>query len=103
LFEERKSGHTLITLSLTGTLAGGDHPAHIHLGSTSTIGGGPITRSLSNVNGSTGKSYTNVRELDNSTSITYDNWLDYDGYINVHLSPSALGTIISQGDIGSND
>jgi hypothetical protein len=103
LFEERKSGHTLITLSLNGTLASGDHPAHIHLGSTSTIGGGPIVRSLSNVNGSTGKSYTNVRELDNSTPITYDNWLDYDGYINVHLSPIALGTIIAQGDIGSND
>jgi hypothetical protein len=102
LFEQRKSGNTLVTLSLTGTIAGGDHPAHIHLGSTSTIGGGPIKKTLSDVNGATGKSYTNVRTLDDGTPITYDNWLVYDGYINVHLSMADLTTIIAQGNIGNN-
>jgi hypothetical protein len=103
LFEERKSGHTLVTLTLANTLPVDDHPAHIHLGSTATIGGGPIAASLSEVDGATGKSYTNIRELDNGTAITYDNWLVYDGYINVHLSAGQLGTIISQGNIGSNE
>jgi Cu/Zn superoxide dismutase len=103
LFEQRKSGHTLVTLSLNGTIVGGEHPSHIHLGSTSTIGGGPIKKTLSDVSGATGKSYTNVRALDDGTPITYDNWLVYDGYTNVHLSDLALGTILSQGDIGSNE
>jgi len=34
----RKSGFTLITLSLTGTTAGGVHPAHIHMNNASAGG-----------------------------------------------------------------
>ena len=102
LFEKRKNNNTLVTLSLTGTLPGASHPSHIHLGSVATVGGGPIAASLSNVDGATGKSYTNVRELDNGTAITYDDWLVYDGYVNVHESASNPANIISQGNIGSN-
>lgn len=102
LFEKRKNNNTLVTVSLTGTLSGASHPMHIHLGSVLTVGGGPIAASLNNVDGATGKSYTNVRELDNNTDITYDGWLVYDGYINVHESVSNLATIICQGNIGSN-
>lgn len=101
LFEKRKNGNTLVTVSLTGTIAGDIHPSHIHLGSVATVGGGPITKSLSDVNGTTGKAYTNIRTLDNGTPITYDNWLVYDGYLNVHYS-AAVGTVIAQGNIGSN-
>lgn len=102
LFEKRRNNSTLITLSLSGTLNGAVHPAHIHLGSVATIGGGPITASLNNVDGTTGSSYTNVRSLDDLTPITYDNWLVYDGYINVHQSPTDLASIICQGNIGPN-
>ncbi len=101
LFEKRKNGSALVTISLTGTIAGDVNPAQIRLGSVATIGGGPVKRTLTNVNGTSGKSYTNVRALDDGTPITYDNWLVYDGYITVHYSTTNT-SIIAQGDIGSN-
>ncbi len=102
LFQERVNGNTLVTISLNGTIAGQTYPASINLSSTSTIGGGPVTKLLSAVNGTTGKSYTNIRSLDGGLAITYDNWLVYNGYINTYQTSIAFDNIICQGDIGSN-
>lgn len=102
LFEKRENGNTLVTISLTGTISGDVYPATINLGSIASIGGGPVKKTLSNVNGTSGKGYTNIRSLDGGTVITYDNWLVYDGYINVYQSPLLLTSIICQGNIGSN-
>lgn len=99
-FEERVNGETLITISLTGTAADGDHPAHIHMNDAST--GGGIAMDLSNVNGSTGISKTNATALNDGTAMTYDDFLQFNGYINVHNSSTDLGTFIAQGNIGSN-
>ena len=99
-FAKRKSGFTLVTLSLIGTTAGGDHPAHIH--ANNAAAGGGIVLDLANVNGSTGKSVKNVTQLNDATAITYDQLIVFNGYINVHLSAAALGTLIAQGNIGSN-
>jgi len=102
LFQERVNGNTLVTISLNGTIAGQTYPASINLSSTSTIGGGPVTKLLSAVNGTTGKSYTNIRSLDAGLAITYENWLVYNGYINIYQTSIAFDNIICQGDIGSN-
>jgi hypothetical protein len=99
-FEKRKNGKALITLSLTGTTAGGDHPAHIHANNAAT--GGSIVVDLNNVNGGTGKSATSVNIFKDQTAATYDALVAYNGHINVHLSPTELGTRIAQGNIGSN-
>lgn len=99
-FARRNNGTTLITLALTGTTAGGDHPAHIHNNSAGE--GGGIAIDLKNVPGATGKSATQITKKNDDTPITYDELIGYDGYINVHLSPSDLSTLIAQGDIGSN-
>ena len=99
-FEKRKNGKAQITLTLDGTSAGGDHPAHIHANNAAT--GGGIVLDLENVNGATGKSVTSVNALNDDTAITYDQLIDYNGHINVHLSPTQLATRIAQGDIGSN-
>jgi hypothetical protein len=101
-FEERENGNSLVTLTLSGTIAGEFYPATINLSSVSTIGGGPVTKTLSSVNGTTGKSYTTIRKLNNDLNITYDNWLVYNGYINVYQTAVDFGNIISQGNIGSN-
>ena len=101
-FDKRENGNTLVTLSLNGTIAGETYPATINLSSISTIGGGPVTKTLSSVNGTTGKSYTTIRKLNNDLNISYANWLTYDGYINVYQTSVDFGNIISQGDIGSN-
>ncbi|HYC83818.1 MAG TPA: CHRD domain-containing protein [Chryseosolibacter sp.] len=99
-FAERKNGFSLVTISLQGTSAGGNHPAHIHVNDVATTGG--IAKSLSNVDGATGKSRTDVRGLDNATAITYAQLLAFNGYVNVHLSAADLATLIAQGNIGSN-
>ena len=91
---------TEITVQLTGTMSGGDHPMHIHMNDAATGGGIAIT--LDNVNGATGLSRTTVTALDDDTAINYEGLIDYDGYINVHLSPTELATIVAQGNIGSN-
>lgn len=102
LFEKRENGNTLLTLSLEGTIAGETYPATINLSSISTIGGGPVTKTLSNVNGATGKSYSTLRKLDSGLDITYINWLVYNGYINIYQNSPEFQNIISQGNIGSN-
>ena len=77
------------------------HPAHIH--QNDAVTGGGIAFSFNIVDGDTGMSITQVEALDNGVAITYDEILTYNGYINVHLSASQLGTIVAQGNIGSNE
>ena len=99
--EKRMNGTTLITLMLEGTTAGDIHPAHIHEHDAAT--GGAIVITFNSVDGTTGISKTQVATKDDDTSITYTELLDFDGYINVHKSAEDLGTLIAQGDIGSNE
>lgn len=102
LFEERVNGSTLVTITLTGSISGQQFPATINLGSIASVGGGPVVCTLSDVNGTTGKSYTNIRKLNSGITITYDNWLVYDGYINIYQNSVSYDNIICHGDIGSN-
>ena len=102
LFEKRVNGNTLVTISLSGTISGDTYPATINLGSISSVGGGPVVKTLIPVDGATGKSYTNIRKLDSDVPITYDNWLVYDGYINIYQTSIGLNNIICHGNIGSN-
>ncbi len=102
LFEERVNGNTLITISVTSTIAGEAYPATINLGSIESVGGGPVVSLLSNVDGTTGKGYTNIRKLDSGMDITYENWLVYDGYINIYNTTINLNDVICHGNIGSN-
>ncbi|MCA0931827.1 superoxide dismutase family protein [Lutimonas saemankumensis] len=100
-FYKRNNGETLAKLELMNTPEGGIHPAHIH--NNSAIEGGGIAVSLTPVDGTTGMSYTNIRALDDGSALTYDQLMDFDGYINVHLSPENLAVIVAQGDIGQNE
>ncbi len=90
-----------VDLDLQNTPSGGSHPAHIHVNTAAESGG--IAISLEPVDGSTGKSTTVFTALDDGTPISYNGLLDFDGYINVHLSASELSTLVAQGDIGQNE
>src|SRR5690606_39417731 len=46
---------------------------------------------------------THVESLDDDTDITYEELLEYDGHVNVHLSEDEMGTIIAWGDLGTNE
>ncbi len=101
MFEERMNGEALATIMLDGTPAGGMHPAHIHMNTAAESGA--IAFTFNPVDGDTGMSMTNVSELDDEeTAFMYSDIMDYDGYVNVHLSATDLGTIVAQGDIGQN-
>lgn len=100
-FAERDDGQTVITIQLMGTSSGSMHPAHIH--ASSAAKGGSIVLDLSDVNGADGKSETVVNALNDGTPVSYDELLNFDGFVNVHLSSSELGTLIAQGDIGGNE
>jgi hypothetical protein len=101
IFEERMNGEALATIQLNNTLAGGSHPSHIH--SNTAAEGGGIVFTFNPINGDTGSSKTNVAALDDDTPFGYDDVLEVDGYINVHMSAEDLGTLLAQGDIGQNE
>jgi len=103
VFAKRENGISLVTISLNGTIANGTHPAAIHIGSVATVGGGPVTKTLNPVNGVTGKSYTNLRTLDDGTPVSYDNVLVYDGYLAIHQADIVMEVVLCQGNIGSNN
>ena len=100
-FSERINGEVLANIMISGTTAGGMHPAHIHANTAAESGA--ILLSFSPVNGDTGMSNTNITGFDDGSAFTFANINDLDAYVNVHLSADALGTIVSQGDIGQND
>ncbi|HLU89524.1 MAG TPA: CHRD domain-containing protein [Cyclobacteriaceae bacterium] len=100
-FTKLDAGSTNILIELEGTSAGNTHPAHIHANSASE--GGPIAIDLTSVDGATGMSETTVTQENDGTPVTYEGLLNYDGYVNVHLSPTMLSTLIAQGNIGSNE
>lgn len=98
---ERENGESLGIVELNGTIAGGSHPGHIHMNAAIETGG--IAYSFNPVDGATGRSVNNIAALDDGTVITYDELLNYNGYVNIHNSVNDLGTIVAQGDIGSNE
>ncbi|NNK39199.1 MAG: hypothetical protein HKP45_00930 [Winogradskyella sp.] len=100
-FIEFNDNSVTVELNIQNTPAGGVHPAHIHVNTAAE--GGDIAVSLNSVDGNTGESSTNFSALDDGTAITYNQLLDFDGYINVHLSAQELSTIVAQGDIGQNE
>jgi len=99
-FEERKDGTVLATIELDGTPDGGVHPAHIHVNDAATTG--PIAVSFNPVDGTTGMSVTSIRALDDGTALNFQALEIFDGYVNVHMSATELGTIVAQGNIGIN-
>ncbi|WP_431136718.1 CHRD domain-containing protein [Psychroserpens mesophilus] len=100
-FSERVNGEALATIALDGTFDTDTHPGHIHMNTATETGA--IAFTFNPVDGATGMSKTNVSALDDNTSFGYTNILDYDGYINIHLSADDLDVLVAQGDIGQND
>ena len=100
-FTDQTDGSVLVELDVTGTPQDGMHPSHIHFNTAAE--GGAIAVSLNSVDGATGTSQTFVSETDDGTPLDYNALLNFDGYINIHLSADELETVVAQGDIGQNE
>lgn len=99
VFEEYDDNSVNVVLSLNGTSSASSHPAHIHFNTVAE--GGDIAVTLGTVDGS-GVGTITLTELDDGTPVTYDELIEFDGYINVHQS-SDDSSVIAQGDIGQNE
>lgn len=83
---------TAVVISLDGTPADGTHPTHFHRGDCGS--GGDIIVPLTSVDGGTGMSIT-------LTEQPYDDIVEYDLYLNIHLSPNDIATIVACGEVGT--
>jgi hypothetical protein len=81
-------GTTEVMIELEGTPEGGSHPAHFHDG-TDCSQMKPIVHSLNNVEN--GMSTTTVKE-------SFDDLVEDNYYLNVHLSEDDLATVVACGD-----
>ena len=100
-FKERKIGNTLVLLSLTGTEGKIQHPVHLHLGDISTPAA-EISAVLNPVLGETGKSETILAQLADESSVSYQDLIEMEASIKVHLAESGpdRDIILAGGNVG---
>lgn len=98
--EERANGSTLVTIEMMGTSGGVNHATHIHQGNA--LDGGSIIISFNSISGSNGISKTNITQMDDGTTVTFDDLLEIDGHIVVHPGTGQFN-ILAKGDIGTNE
>lgn len=100
-FAERKDGFALITLSLTGPSGTSLFPAHLHYGPYNLVA--DMAAMLTPVDAATGKSETLLKQLGNGEEISYEELINFNGHIKVHLGDGDnRSVILAYGNIGSN-
>ncbi|WOK07126.1 hypothetical protein RT717_00640 [Imperialibacter roseus] len=98
---ERNDGNTLLTIELTGPSGTTQFPAHLHYGAYSLEA--DMAAMLTPVDAATGKSETLLTQLANGDEISYDELINFDGHIKVHLGDGDnKSVILAYGNIGSN-
>lgn len=101
-FKEKKDGHTVIVIELTGTEGTLQHPVHLHLGDISAADA-DVAALLTPVLGNTGKSETTLTQLADETVLNYEQLIDLNACIKIHLADSGpdRDIILAGGNIGS--
>ncbi|UPS91446.1 CHRD domain-containing protein [Bizionia sp. M204] len=90
-----------IEIKLSGTLPGETYPTNLRVNTAAE--GGTVAISLESLNGTTGRSTTRFTTLDDGTEITYEDLLEFDGFIDVLLNNNSPAIVLAQGDIGQNE
>jgi len=101
-FRERIDGTAEIDVTLSGTEGAIEHPVHLHLGDITTPSA-DVAALLTPVEGSTGKSETNLKRLADETPITYKELIALNACIKVHLSATgeSRDIVLAGGNIGA--
>ncbi|QWX85152.1 CHRD domain-containing protein [Cellulophaga sp. HaHaR_3_176] len=98
-FTRNDDDTTTILLSISNS-SDDVHPAYIQYNDIATTG--PVAITLVPIDCDCEESISIVSHLDNGSAISFDELIDFNGYINIHQSATELETIIAQGNIGSN-
>ena len=100
-FKELKTGFTEVEINVTPTEKGLLHPGHIHF--LSIDANGDIAAVLNPIDGEIGKSITIINEFEDGSSINYQDFIQLDACIKVHLSstPPDYHTILVGGNIAA--
>lgn len=101
-FKEKRDGSALVRIELSGTDGEVKLPAHLHLGDISAPGA-DVAALLSPVVGSTGISETTLDQLADETKLTYQELINLDACIKIHLSDTGIerDIILAGGNVGA--
>jgi hypothetical protein len=101
-FREKRSGDLQLTVQLENTVAGGQHPGHLHYG-TVDVPGSTVALMLTPVDGETGTSVTTFSQLADGTSFGFDDLMSFDGSLKVHLDGGVnKDVVLAGGNVGQN-
>lgn len=95
-FREKADGALQLTLQLENTVAGGQHPGHLHYG-TADVPDSDIALLLTPIEGADGSSVTTFSQLADGTSITFDDLTTFDGSLKVHLDDGLNRDVVLTG------
>ena len=96
-FARNQDNSTTVFVRLTGA-SEGIHPAAIHFNSIEEGGGQAISLNACECL----ESETVVSQLDDGTSINFDQLINFNGHLNIFESEALRNIIIAQTNIGSN-
>lgn len=101
-FKERKDGSTTVVVNLDGTEGNVQLPVHLHLGNISEADA-DVAALLNPVLGTSGKSETRLTKLANEESITYEDLINLEACIKIHLAETGpdRNIILAGGNIGA--
>lgn len=101
-FREKINGDLQLTVLLENTVAGGQHPGHLHYG-TVDVPGSKIALMITPVDGETGMSVTTFNQLADGTAFDFNDLMGFDGSLKVHLDGGPNKDVVLAGaNIGQN-
>lgn len=95
---ELENGTTRITIEADGIFTG-NHPVHVH--NNTVAEGGSILITLNDLD-QNGRSITDLIETDAGNPVSFEDFLDLEGHINISESETNPGEYIARADIGQN-
>ncbi len=102
IFRERTDQSVTIEIAMQPTGSGGTHPAHLHHG-TFDIADAEMAAMLTPVDAATGQSTTTFGQLLDGTTVSYQQLMDFDGSIKIHLDDGAnKAVVLAAVNIGIN-
>ena len=95
-FREQTDGSLQLTLQLENTVSGGQHPGHLHYGTTD-VPDSDIALLLSPIDGASGTSTTTFSQLADGTAFGFEQLASFDGSLKVHLDDGPNRNVVLAG------